>query len=61
VSMLQAGGRVNHASDVVSRNQRVKVKVMSIIGSRISLSMKDVDQETGKDLSPHLRVKTEAV
>ncbi|CAG8527360.1 4070_t:CDS:10 [Paraglomus occultum] len=60
VSMLQAGGRVNHPSDVVSRNQRVKVKVMSIIGSRISLSMKDVDQETGKDLSPHLRVKTEA-
>ncbi|CAB4391748.1 unnamed protein product [Rhizophagus irregularis] len=59
VSMLLAGTRVSHPSEVVSRNQKVKVKVMSVAPSRISLSMKDVDQNTGEDLSPHLRIKTE--
>ncbi|CAG8568818.1 12806_t:CDS:10, partial [Cetraspora pellucida] len=59
VSMLITGSRVSHPSEVVSRNERVKVKVMSVAASRISLSMKDVDQETGKDLTPHLRIKTE--
>jgi ATP-dependent RNA helicase DHX8/PRP22 len=60
ISSIKAGpGKVAHPSDVVSRNQRVKVKVMSIAGSRMGLSMKDVDQDTGKDLSPHLRVKTQ--
>ncbi|KAF8600887.1 hypothetical protein BDV93DRAFT_257331 [Ceratobasidium sp. AG-I] len=58
VSMM-APGRVNSASDLLTRNQRVKVKVMSI-GSRTSLSMKDVDQRTGEDLTPHLRIKSEA-
>ncbi|KAJ3037230.1 DEAH-box ATP-dependent RNA helicase prp22 [Rhizophlyctis rosea] len=59
VSVLQAGGmRVTHPNEVVQRNQRVKVKVMSTVGDRLRLSMKDVDQTTGKDLSPHLRVKT---
>ncbi|EXX60552.1 Prp22p [Rhizophagus irregularis DAOM 197198w] len=57
--MLLAGTRVSHPSEVVSRNQKVKVKVMSVAPSRISLSMKDVDQNTGEDLSPHLRIKTE--
>ncbi|KAK0635339.1 helicase associated domain-containing protein [Bombardia bombarda] len=32
----------------------VKVKVVSIQGTRIGLSMKDVDQETGQDLAPQL-------
>ncbi|GBC07721.1 hypothetical protein RclHR1_07650008 [Rhizophagus clarus] len=59
VSMLLTGTRVSHPSEVVSRNQKVKVKVMSVAPSRISLSMKDVDQNTGEDLSPHLRIKTE--
>ncbi|KAJ3317198.1 DEAH-box ATP-dependent RNA helicase prp22 [Blyttiomyces sp. JEL0837] len=59
ISALSAGpSRVNHPNDVVQRNQKVKVKVMSIAGTRIGLSMRDVDQVTGKDLSPHLRVKT---
>ncbi|KAI7859432.1 hypothetical protein BDC45DRAFT_215442 [Circinella umbellata] len=53
-----ASGMVRHPSDVVSRNQKVKVKVMSMVGTRISLSMKDVDQRTGEDLSPHLRVRS---
>jgi len=29
----------------------VKVKVMSIAGTKIGLSLKDVDQKTGADLS----------
>ena len=36
------------------------MKVMSVAGSRISLSMKDVDQGSGRDLTPHLRIKSEA-
>ncbi|WWC87584.1 uncharacterized protein L201_002474 [Kwoniella dendrophila CBS 6074] len=51
-------GRVTSASEFVKRGQRVKVKVMSIAGTKVGLSMKDVDQHTGADLSPHLRVKT---
>ncbi|PAV22044.1 P-loop containing nucleoside triphosphate hydrolase [Pyrrhoderma noxium] len=60
VSAIQQGGRVNSASDLLSRGQHVKVKVMSVAGNRISLSMKDVDQTTGNDLTPHLRIKSEA-
>lgn len=33
---------------------------MSVAGSRISLSMKDVEQATGRDLTPNLRIKSEA-
>ncbi|KAJ3119772.1 DEAH-box ATP-dependent RNA helicase prp22 [Nowakowskiella sp. JEL0407] len=58
ISNLRNGGRVSHPSDVVSRRQKVFVKVMSIAGSRIGLSMKDADQETGADLTPNLRVRT---
>ncbi|KNC98023.1 uncharacterized protein SPPG_06442 [Spizellomyces punctatus DAOM BR117] len=59
ISNLSAGpGRVVHPSDVVSKGQKVKVKVMTIAGNRIGLSMKDVDQESGRDLTPHLRIKT---
>ncbi|KAL5518812.1 PRP22 [Sanghuangporus vaninii] len=60
ISAIQQGGRVNSASDLLSRGQSVKVKVMSVAGSRISLSRKDVDQVTGRDLTPHLRIKSEA-
>lgn len=45
------GSRVNSATEVVSRNERVKVKVMSIAGTKIGLSLKDVDQRTGADQS----------
>ena len=55
VSALQEGARVNHPSDLVSRGQPVKVKVARVEGSRISLSMKDVDQATGQDLAPQHR------
>ena len=39
-------------NDVVARGQKVKVKVLSIAGTKIRLSMKDVDQNTGEDLNP---------
>lgn len=45
------GARLESASEIVRRNQRVKVKVMSIAGTKYSLSMKDVDQQSGADLS----------
>ncbi|KAI9679273.1 MAG: DEAH-box ATP-dependent RNA helicase prp22 [Caeruleum heppii] len=60
VSALQEGARVNHPSDLVSRDQPVKVKVMSIEGSRIGLSMKEVDQATGRDLAPQKRLASGA-
>ncbi|KAI9892358.1 MAG: DEAH-box ATP-dependent RNA helicase prp22 [Vezdaea aestivalis] len=60
VSAMQEGVRVNHPSDLVSRNQPVKVKVMSIEGNRIGLSMKEVDQQTGRDLVPHRRIASGA-
>ncbi|KAI0076055.1 P-loop containing nucleoside triphosphate hydrolase protein [Panus rudis PR-1116 ss-1] len=60
VSNIQQGARANAASDLLSRGQNVKVKVMSVAGNRVSLSMKDVDQATGRDLTPHLRIRSEA-
>ncbi|RXK38857.1 ATP-dependent RNA helicase DHX8/PRP22 [Tremella mesenterica] len=53
------GARVQSATELLHRNQRVKVKVMSVTGNKYSLSMKDVDQNTGADLSPHLYVRTD--
>lgn len=53
ISQLRREGRVNDVNEVVSRGQRVKVKVLSFTGQRTSLSMKEVDQETGKDLNPN--------
>ena len=41
--------RISNAFEVVTKNQKVKVKVLSIIGSKISLTMKDIDQVTGKE------------
>ncbi|KAI0936917.1 hypothetical protein AcV5_004937 [Taiwanofungus camphoratus] len=60
VSNIQQGARANSATDLLSRGQPVKVKIMSVAGNRIGLSMKDVDQATGRDLTPHLRIKSEA-
>ncbi|KAH8693426.1 pre-mRNA-splicing factor ATP-dependent RNA helicase prp22 [Phaeosphaeriaceae sp. PMI808] len=44
-----AGRRINHPSDLVQRGQPVKVKVISIDGAKIGLSMKGINQETGED------------
>lgn len=51
-----ADHKVNHPSDLVSRNQDVKVKVMKVQDKRISLSMAEVDQVTGQDFAPHKRI-----
>lgn len=50
--------KVNHPSDVVARDQMVKVKVMKVQDKRISLSMAEVDQETGQDLQPGRRIQS---
>ncbi|XP_049615343.1 ATP-dependent RNA helicase DHX8 [Syngnathus scovelli] len=55
VSELRKEGRIADVSYVVSRGQKVKVKVLSMTGTKASLSMKDVDQETGEDLNPNRR------
>ncbi|KAH9948230.1 P-loop containing nucleoside triphosphate hydrolase protein [Amylocystis lapponica] len=60
VSNIQQGARANSAADLLTRGQPVKVKVMSVAGNRVGLSIKDVDQATGRDLTPHLRIKSEA-
>ena len=64
VSAMVEGTKVNHPSDFVSRGQPVKVKVMTIQdeGSRlkIGLSMKEVDQATGRDLVPQKRLASGA-
>jgi ATP-dependent RNA helicase DHX8/PRP22 len=52
VGNMKPGVRVNHPSEVVSRGQIVKVKVISLSNNKISLSMKDVDQVSGVDLMP---------
>ncbi|KAI2624139.1 ATP-dependent RNA helicase DHX8 [Hypoxylon sp. NC1633] len=54
------GMRVNHPSDLLSRGQDVKVKIIKIESNRIGLSMKDVDQETGMDLAPQARIQSGA-
>jgi len=37
---------------LVRKGQAVRVKVLSVVGERLTLSMKDVDQATGRDLLP---------
>lgn len=52
ISQLRAEGRVGSVEEVVNRGDSVKVKVISIAGQKVSLSMREVDQLTGKDLNP---------
>ena len=40
ISQLRREGRIKEVSEAVKRGQRVKVKVLSITGSKMSLSMK---------------------
>jgi len=42
--------KVKNAFSVVKRNQPVKVKVLSAVSNRISLSIKDVNQQTGEEI-----------
>ncbi|XP_070505964.1 ATP-dependent RNA helicase DHX8 [Chironomus tepperi] len=59
ISQLRSEGRVTDVNEVVSRGNNVKVKVMSITGQKVSLSMKEVDQLTGADLNPLSHKPTE--
>ncbi|KAJ2741751.1 DEAH-box ATP-dependent RNA helicase prp22 [Coemansia sp. BCRC 34301] len=54
VSAIQRNVCVDNPREVLERGQSVRVKVVSIVGSKLGLSMKDVDQGTGADLTPHL-------
>jgi ATP-dependent RNA helicase DHX8/PRP22 len=45
-------GMVRDAKQVVKRGQKCKVKIISMVGSKMALSMKEVDQVTGEDLLP---------
>eukprot|EP00466_Bigelowiella_natans_P020875 jgi/Bigna1/87142/estExt_fgenesh1_pg.C_170066 len=55
VSAIRPGGRIMDLKGEIKRGQKVKVKVLSMIGSKISLSMRDVNQKTGEDLRPNTR------
>ncbi|KAM7536920.1 hypothetical protein Aperf_G00000070277 [Anoplocephala perfoliata] len=52
VSQIRREGRVASVSDVLHRHQKIYVKVLSFTGTRTSLSMREVNQETGEDLNP---------
>jgi len=47
-----SGDRCTNAKDAVKRNQKVWVKVLAITGTKMSLSMVQVNQATGEDLNP---------
>jgi ATP-dependent RNA helicase DHX8/PRP22 len=51
VAQIQQG-MVRDPRQVVKRGQKVRVKVISSVGTKLALSMKEVDQETGEDLFP---------
>ncbi|KAK4954193.1 DEAH-box ATP-dependent RNA helicase prp22 [Elasticomyces elasticus] len=55
-----ADHKVNHPSDLVARDQEVKVKVMKVQDKRVSLSMAEVDQVTGEDLNLSRRIQSGA-
>lgn len=42
--------RLNSAKEAVQRGQEVWVKVVSTSGGKLGLSIRDVDQATGRDL-----------
>lgn len=65
VSATKEGARINDPADLLSLNQAVKVKVVNIDRDargrdKISLSMREVDQITGRDLEPQRRLASGA-
>jgi len=53
ISQLSREGRVETVEEVLSQDQKVKIKVLNEkTPGKMSLTMKDVDQETGEDLYP---------
>lgn len=45
-----SSARLSSAKDAVERGQEVWVKVVTVSGGKLGLSMRDVDQSTGRDL-----------
>ncbi|HQT45861.1 MAG TPA: polyribonucleotide nucleotidyltransferase [Acidocella sp.] len=57
-----AANRVAKTTDVVKQGDMVKVKVIGFDDrGKVKLSMKQVDQETGEDISEQLKAKKESV
>ncbi|KAJ1926647.1 DEAH-box ATP-dependent RNA helicase prp22 [Tieghemiomyces parasiticus] len=54
VSQIVSDQRGKNPDEILRPGQLVKVKVTSIDGQKLGLSMKDVDQETGRDMNPQL-------
>mmetsp|Transcript_5125 Transcript_5125/g.10403 ORF Transcript_5125/g.10403 Transcript_5125/m.10403 type:complete len:1163 (-) Transcript_5125:1198-4686(-) len=52
VSQLRDGTRVSHPSEVVELGNKVWIRVEAIVGDRIALSMKGVDQAHGSEVEP---------
>lgn len=46
---------VAHTADWVARNQEVLVKIIGIAGSKLNLSIREVDQSSGEDLKPRTK------
>jgi predicted RNA-binding protein with RPS1 domain len=44
-----AAGRVNSVTDIVSVDEKVKVRVKSITGTKVSLTMMSVEEEEAKN------------
>ncbi len=49
ISQIRNTPRVTNIHDVIKIDQDVKVRVIGIKDGKISLSMRDVDQKTGRD------------
>jgi ATP-dependent RNA helicase DHX8/PRP22 len=49
ISQIRNSPRVTNIHDVIKMDQDVKVRVIGIKDGKISLSMRDVDQKTGRD------------
>eukprot|EP00737_Agarophyton_chilense_P000842 gb/GEZJ01000936.1/.p1 GENE.gb/GEZJ01000936.1/~~gb/GEZJ01000936.1/.p1 ORF type:complete len:1183 (+),score=195.34 gb/GEZJ01000936.1/:178-3726(+) len=48
--MSQSGERVSHPSQILSRGKELFVKVLSVDRNRVSLSMRGIDQNEGRDV-----------
>lgn len=60
-SQIHAHRKVSDATTALQKGQRVYVKVLAIVGDKISLTMSHVDQESGRDLRPEYRTSDEPV
>eukprot|EP00397_Hematodinium_sp_SG-2012_P007258 GEMP01007300.1.p1 GENE.GEMP01007300.1~~GEMP01007300.1.p1 ORF type:complete len:1145 (+),score=295.75 GEMP01007300.1:68-3502(+) len=55
--MKKSEGRLLRPEDCVKKKQKVYVKVLGIVGTKVNLSMRDIDQETGRNLKPKSTMK----